>query len=675
MRIAASVLLLGAVATMAAAQEPGRFWFNRSCAHWGRVDEDMVDYLLDVRPQVAICGYFGPNLWAAGSYAREKGEPASWTSLGGGPVDRDWWRNIIDKAHQNDVKMLGMFCLNYTYGDHEKPAGFFKFYDREWDEDVLGPRPEADALSMMQKNADGTPLTERIYKVEGGTEYYICPNNPAWRATAKAMVTAALEQGLDGFHAVWAKRFDCTCRPCREGFRKWLAARYNAAQLREQFGIEDLVTHHFTSINGSYDPDQASPYALECLKFSQSSTKDFFDEVLIEHGRGIKPDLILGQWNHFYRNSSFGPGQQAGTFAQLNADELCVLPSERWGWGEDYIWYSIGNYRFGDYDKPEMRTWGEFNLERKYFYEAGGGRPSVAKTDDPVRVALVIAESVANGGFAYPRGPNYKDPETREIVRSYFDFLRRHEDLYRPVTSYAEAALVWRRTAVHRGDTMHTDAFKKVGMLLVKNHVLFDVMLDENITPERLSKYRLVLVPDGSDLPLGQVLALEGFIDAGGTVVDCSPEAVGSDRSRIEGELHLPPAELSLLDGVTYFKFATYLDRWLPTRSTAHSNDTFALNCFLREGSDDRPARLVAHLVNYNRMRKPLEGSSQQRPIPQQNISVTLRLPAGSQVGSVKVLTPEDPEPKAVLFRQEPALVHFSVPTMMAYAVGVVELK
>ena len=196
-RIAASLLLLGAVATMAAAQEPGRFWFNRSCAHWGQVDEDMVDYLLDVRPQVAICGYFGPNLWAAVSYARQKGEPALWPSLGGGPVDRDWWRDIIEKVHQKDIKMLGMFSMGLTYGDHEKPAGFFRFYDREWDEDVLGPRPKADALSMMQKNADGTPLTERLYQVEGGAEYYFCPNNPNWRAAAKAMVTAALDQGLD----------------------------------------------------------------------------------------------------------------------------------------------------------------------------------------------------------------------------------------------------------------------------------------------------------------------------------------------------------------------------------------------------------------------------------------------------------------------------------------------
>jgi len=575
-----------------------------------------------------------------------------------------------------------MFSIAKTYGDPEKPGGFFKFFDADWDETALGAKPKARAVDLMQKNRDGSLLEERVYRVEKGAEYWGCPRNPHWRDALKRMVSAAIPLGLDGFIALFPQRFDCTCEHCQAGLKEWLASRYDAKQIKKGFGIADLAGHRFEKINGWYEPDQASPLALECLKFTQATLKDCFDEVFIKHGRGLKPDLILGQWNHIYRSSYDGPGQLSGTFAQLNADERCVLPTERWSEGEDFVWYSIGNWRM--YDDPKNRRFGNFILERKYLYEAGGGKPSAIKADDPVRVRLYIAECVANGGFAYPRGPDYRDAATREAVRTYFEFLHQHEALYRSVEPYAEAALAWNRRAVHRGDTRHLEDFKRLGALLAKNHVLFDVVLDEEIGATRLARYQSVFLPDTADLTDEQRTDLEAFIQGGGKAIVCADTR--RKAHPIARAIGLPSSRLQTIVPACYEDFRPHLDEWLPARSTVIAPDSVGFTCFqqsggpLRKSGSDarRPKRLIVHLVNYLRDRRPLRGvrgAVLERPIPQEHLVVKLRLPSGLKARSVKLLSPEQPKERKLRDDQDGVTLTFEVPEIFVYAVAAIELK
>jgi hypothetical protein len=689
-----------ATATSAAAApgpaEAPHFWFNRCCAHYGAVDDSFGDYLAEVRPQVAVCGNFGPEYWAAASYASDKGAPALWTGLGGGPVDRGWWAQLIRKAHQSNVRVVGMVSLTKIFGDPQKPVGFFKFFDQQWDEALLGAKPAVRAADLVQKKSNGALLEERVYRVEGGAEYWGCPSNPHWREVLKRTVSAALPLGLDGFIAVFPQRFDCTCEHCQAAFRNWLAARYGPDQAKQRFGIASLADHRFESINGWYEPAKASPLALESLKFTQTTLKDCFDEVFIEHGRRLKPDLILGQWNHIYRSSYDGPGQLAGTFQQLDADERCVLPTERWSQGEDFVWYSIGNRNM--YDVPAERRFPQFMLEHKYLHEAGAGKPHGVKPDDPVRVRLTIAEAVANGGFAYPRGPDYRDPATRKAVRAYFDFLREHEALYAPVEPYSEVALVWNRRAVHRGQTRQIADFKRLGLLLAQNHVLFDVLLDENIGSARLANYGLILLPDTEDLSPGQRKDLEAFIGKGGKVVVVDSGNVKAQP--VGGAEILPSARLLAILPVAHEDFRPCLDEWLPERSALIGPDSVTFSCFRggvlgipdgRSQISDSKSQIsdhrspvpdgrcfIMHLVNYLRDRRPLPGATGaglERPLPQERLTVKLRLPPGLKAESVRLLSPDEPKPWKAKFRQAGRMVTFEVPEVLVYAVAALEAR
>ena len=49
------------------------------------------------------------------------------------------------------------------------------------------------------------------------------------------------------------------------------------------------------------------------LRWSQIANKQAFDDVFIDYGRSLKPDLIVAQWNHL------------GNFNQISGDERCML--------------------------------------------------------------------------------------------------------------------------------------------------------------------------------------------------------------------------------------------------------------------------------------------------------------------------------------------------------------
>ena len=92
------------------------------------------------------------------------------------------------------------------------------------------------------------------------------------------------------------------------GFKQYLRERFTAAELKKRFHISDLDTHVFDEIVSWHEPAQSTPFRREMLRFSQIANKKAFDEVFIKFGKSIKPDLIVGQWNHL------------GDFGQISGD-------------------------------------------------------------------------------------------------------------------------------------------------------------------------------------------------------------------------------------------------------------------------------------------------------------------------------------------------------------------
>ncbi len=480
--------LTAAVLAFALAAEPPRVEFTRLVAHWAEYDHpDYLKFIDDARPDVVQVGFYGGHFYSLGHTAQHGGYPAHFPVRGLKPLG-DWFEALNGKLHARGAKVVGHFNVEFLVGDPDGPAGptgFFKFYRDLWDESVLGPKPAADPLSLMERNPDGTPIKTRTYTIGGMSEYWACLRNPAWRAVLKAWVRQGVRRGVDGLIANYFYRHNCLCDHCQAGFRRYLKERFTPDELRTRFGIADVTTHRFREIVSWHPPAETTPLRLEMLRFSQVSNKEAFDEVFVRHGRSLKPDLIVAQWNHL------------GDFAQIDGDERCLLPAESWGRDENYLWYSTGDT--ANATDLASRRIGEATLQARYIRGAFGGRPFTLGKYEGTRIRTAIAELAANGGAPMGFYTRFTDPAARAEIVRYYRFIGQHDALYRGNRSHAEIALLFPRRQVHQGNVAAVEAFRKRGRELLDAHVLFDVWPDDQFPPELAAKYAAVVaVADGA---------------------------------------------------------------------------------------------------------------------------------------------------------------------------------
>lgn len=464
---------------------PARFEFTRMIAHWDAYgDPSYLSFVEEARPEVAQLGFYGAHFYSIVHTPAYGGYPAHFPVRGIGPCG-DWFAEKNSQLHKLGVKVVGHFNVEFLVGDMdgpEGPRGFFKFYRDLWDERELGPKPVADPMDFLEKNADGSPIGQKGYGIGGMHEYWACLRNPNWQKVLKAWVKRGVDRGIDGYMVNYFYRHNCLCEHCQSAFRGYLGERFTAVELKSRFGIESLGNHRFSEIVSWHDPRESTPLRREMLRFSQVSNKQVFDEVFVKYGKSIKPGLIVGQWNHL------------GNFSQISGDERCLLPAEMWGRDEDYLWYSTGDSaHFTDLEK---RFLGDATLQARYIRGAFDDKPFTLGKYEGTRIRAAIAELAANGGAPMGFYTRFTDPAAREVIARYYRFLGRHDALFRGQRPKSEEVLLFPRKAVHEGRMEALERFRQVGLEMLEKHVLFDVLPDDGATPERLASYRRVVSVD-----------------------------------------------------------------------------------------------------------------------------------------------------------------------------------
>ena len=461
------------------------FSFTRLVAHWDEYSsEGYLKFLDEVKPEVAQVGFWGGHFWSLSATPHGKGYPAHFPVQGHKECSQ-WLADLNSAIHKRGIKAMGHFNVMFLVGDPDSekgPRGFFKFYKDQWDEAELGPKPVKDPTDLLERNRDGSLISNKGYSIGGMKEYWGCLRNPHWRAVLKAWVRFAIRRGVDGFVINYYYRHDCHCSHCVSGFKSYLANRYEKEDLSKLFGIADLGKHTFEELGAWHSPKSSTLLKREALRFSQISNKQAFDDVFVKFGRGLKPGLILAQWNHI------------GDFSQIDGDEKCMLPGELWSSDEDYLWYSLGGS--ANFTRLKDGFLGEGTLQARYIRGASGDKTYTLGKYESVRIRASIAELAANGGAPMGFYTRVKDPEARKVITSYYGFLHQHDDLYHDNTSHAEALLLFPRDAVHAGDLAPRDRFKLLGRKLLDEHVLFDILPDDMATPALRKKYSLVVDPN-----------------------------------------------------------------------------------------------------------------------------------------------------------------------------------
>ena len=615
-------LCLSGISTRAA--EP--FWFNTLIANWTDYGTpEYLDFVGEAKPQVAQVGFYGVTFYSVAHTPFGKGYPAHFPVQGTKECG-EFFRKLNQEVHARGTKVVGHFNTTFILGDPEKRAGFFDWYYNGWDTQALGPKPTANPTEMLAVDVTGKLITTSSYKIGGWPEYHGCLNNPLWRACLKAMMTDAIARGVDGLIANYYYRRDCMCTHCVGGFRAWLGTNYTAVQLKDQFAIADLKAHEFKEIPSWHDPKATSPYKLAALKWTQLSLKDAFDDVFIAHGRKLKPDLLVAQWNHL------------GAFHQISGDERCLLPGGVWGRDESYLWYSTGNAASQtDLANGDL---GDGTLQLRYVRGAFGPRPFVLGKYEQTRTRATIAEGIANGGAGLGFYANFKNPAGREAMTTYFRFAREHRDLYVGAQPAAELLLLYPRSAVQRGDLEPVARFKAIGHQLAREGYAFDIVPDDIVTPAQIGSRRAVLSCDAERRALPDA-------SIANVIIGAMPDETTLAKSRKE------LAQATRREGA-------------PTVVVSVLN---------------QPKRRIVHLVNYNREEPPKNatmgrGPHEEKPLAVENLTVRLALQAGERVKGVRLLSPDaevSVGPAGLV--QRAGEVAFAVPRMLIYTVAVADLE
>ena len=585
--------------------------FSTLVAHWAEyADPGYLPFLEAAQPDVAQVGFYGAHFWSLAHTPHGKGYPAHFP-LVGLAENREWFANLNREVHKRGCKVVGHLNVKFLVGDPDSPKtdkepggprGFFKFYRDLWNEEWLGPKPVANPLDLLERNAAGQPITNNSYSIGGMKEYWGCLNNPHWRAVLKAWTKHGIQQGCDGFIANYFYRHDCLCPHCVAEFKSYLTGRFSADELRQKFEITDLASHRFTEIVSWHKPEESTPLRREMLRFSQVANKQAFDDVFVKYGRSLKPDLIVAQWNHL------------GNFSQISGDERCLLPPDLWGRDENYLWYSTGDSAcFTDLAEG---IFGEGTLQARFIRGTFGNRPFTLGKYEGTRVRVAIAELAASGGAPMGFYTRFTNSAVRAEIVRYYQFLKRNPDLYTHHQPHHEALLLFPRRAIQSGDLRPLERFRRDGLRLLDEHILFDIHPDDTVTPEVTARYR-------------QVFSVEA---------DAAPPEFLADRSRV-----IAP-------------------RTVRASLTKHP---------------DR-AEFALHLVNYNRVEPATKrsaggGIQDEKPIAVNGVRVDLRLPTETAFTSVEFQSPEQPEPTKIPFEIVNGRIQCVVPEFLVY--GVVRIR
>ena len=585
-------------------------------AHWDQyTNPEYLEFIKEARPELVQVGFYGAHFWSLAHTPQFAGYPAHFPVQGLKECG-DWFRGLNKNLHAIDSKLavVGHFNIEFLVGDPVGqpggPRGFFKWYRDGWDEAVLGRKPVADPMDLLEKNADGTAITQKGYGIGGMREYWACLRNPAWQEVLKAWLRHGIDCGLDGIIVNYFYRHDCHCEHCQKGFREHLRGRYSGEELRAKFGIADLASHRFKEIVAWHAPAETSPLRLEMLSFSQISNKQVFDEVFVRYGRSLKKDLIVAQWNHL------------GDFGQISGDERCLLPADRWGRDESYLWYSTGGA--ANFTDLENRFLGDATLQARYIRGAFGDRPFTLGKYESTRIRVAIAELAANGGAPMGFYTRFTDPEARREIVRYYGFMNQHDAIFRGNRPHAEVALVFPRSRVRRGDVESVERFRKLGRALLEAHVLFDVVPDD-------------LLADG-DRP--HLVTVDTDIDTTKFVAQLPPErSTFAAPFSLQVSASRPAASGRELD----FHFVNY-QREEPPRS-----------------ADGKPS--------------PGGGIRDEKPIPSSEFPASVRLPPGAEVESLVFISPELTGDKPLKWQLTEGRLRFEVPKFLVYGIVRVLLK
>lgn len=134
----------------------------------------------------------------------------------------------------------------------------------------------------------------------------------------------------------------------------------------------------------------------------------------------------------------------------------------------------------------------------------------------PHEQALRLAQSLASGGaldyYLIGRLDNHADRSGFDLVKELFHYHAAHEREYQRLRSRAEILLI-------KPASGSLSEYRGWFRVLVENHFIFDVMTLESALQQPWRRYRLIILPEITQLSSALSQEIDNFVASGGTLV------------------------------------------------------------------------------------------------------------------------------------------------------------
>ena len=656
-------------------------------------DEDFLNFAESMKPEVIVMGAFGAPQFVAQEDRRE------WLGK---------WREIFSRMHRSNIKVVGMIELLNVGNTPDEALKFIDFFDNHWDEQMLGRKPDARGVDLLESRVMPPAKQSGAHAPRG------CAVNPHWLSVEKGFVKAMVDAGIDGFithrnmfgecgcpfcHAALTENeasndrteapkkdvshkhshADASCSHCLNGFRNWLSHRFDKAELNEQLGINNLAKYRLPAVYGHHRDHEHLPSALELegMKYARHAIKSAYDDVFVEFGRSMKPDLLLAQWNHMpyfdelHLDGGHIPVWDMTTFGHASANERWSLPIDVWGKGEDFYWYC--NWGTCQNTQLEKRFLADITLYAKLLRSFARGKPYVINKYDFYRPRNMMAEAAALGMMAGAIAVPYRTEEDRDVMRRYMQFVQKHADIFANQNgqTVSDVLLIHPRTASHRGRADGLEMIEVAGRTMLTEHIQFDFVPDDLLNTVNLANYKAVIVADSIGLDAAR---LAEYQTAGGHVIAVprtARDASDPAWSKI-GAVVVSGLKPHTGGTVEAQPFHDALHRALNNRH-ARFTAPYTIEPHLYRRADS----YVVHLVNYNHEEKASGRAVVEResPIMAPGVGIQLPLAKGETVRRVTFLDPDAEGRQVVEFQQEAESLTLTTPHFLVYGVCLIELQ
>jgi hypothetical protein len=518
------------------------------------------------------------------------------------------------------------------------------------------------------RNEKGEPQQHLggAYSKEGKV-FSSCPNNPDWMALERDITLLFAENGFAGiFYDVGVLADDadmfCHCAYCKAKWKKHLVEK-------------------------GLDPGTPLPLPKTGRDMTQAINRDHLrwryscieeDWMLVRNAVKAKyPNFVLGP-----NSSDKEPDNTAAAAIMGRGQVYDFLDFEEWGHG-GAPYSAACSCLLGRADgggKPVLMLWNGGDIHNS------------------VQAKIALAEAYATGEYCQ----NFLG------AAEFNDFLRHHQEYFADSTSPANVGIVysaWSREFYDVPKKSH--AYYWFGQMLLDLHVPFEYLLAEHdLTPQTLSRYKALILPDVGCLSNDQMSALGAYLKGGGAIYAThgtgkynedlqprTPSAIGilgehatSEAFRKEigsGRLAYNPG---LPEKDYWDKSPRDLNKrkqlTLPTPPPADIKDAldwvFQKNLPIEIEAESstmvtlhrQKDRILVHLVNYNTYPEGKELT------PDRNIAIRVSIPTESDVATVSALSIDSKEDRTLQgWKIENGKLYMTLDELKSYTVVVVNLK